>query len=82
MSANELKSQKHFIFWCDNCGAQNKNWIFISALWLISQCYVQIESIQLKYFEKGHTFMRPDSAHGKMGKKFLKWGQLTIGMSS
>ena len=72
-----------FTFWCDNCCAQNKNWTLFCALWLCVNKSGGPNSIELKYLEKGHTFMRPDSIHGAIGRKMKKtsniydWKQLT-----
>ncbi|KAF5281723.1 hypothetical protein FQR65_LT14563 [Abscondita terminalis] len=61
---------KHVIFWADNCTAQNKNWtlytscvIFVNELW-------GPDTITFKYFEPGHSFMKADSVHGLIGKKW------------
>lgn len=69
-----------FVFWADNCCAQNKNWVlFSSMMFCVNSEFGPIE-IQIKYFEKGHTYMRADSVHGSIGKamkkreEILDWG--------
>ena len=56
---------KHIIIWMDNCGPQNKNWTLYTALTAAvnSKDHPYLESITLKYFEVGHTFMSADSFH-------------------
>ena len=50
--------------WCDNCSGQNKNWTLISAIvHLLSDPGNRLDSVTLKFFEKGHTVMRADSFH-------------------
>ena len=51
-------------FWADNCTAQNKNWTLFSALlYEVNQSSNNCQSVRMKYFEKGHTFMAADSFH-------------------
>ena len=53
-----------FIFWTDNCSAQNKNWTLYTALvYYINNPNVTHRTITFKYFEPGHTFMSADSFH-------------------
>ena len=69
----KLMSQySSFCFWADNCCAQNKNWTLISALWLFVNQPHGPDAIEIKFLEKGHTFMRPNSVHGAIGNKFKK----------
>ena len=58
---------KHFIFWVDNCLGQNKNWYLFTAL--ANEVNIKdasVQTITLKYFEPGHTFMSADSFHHKV----------------
>ena len=58
---------KHFIFWVDNCSGQNKNWYLFTALANeVNTKDASVQTITLKYFEPGHTFMSPDSFHHKV----------------
>lgn len=60
------------IFWADNCTGQNKNWALYTVLcWCVNQNWGP-QSIIMKYFERGHTFMRADSVHGSIGRKMKK----------
>lgn len=60
------------IFWVDNCTGQNKNWYLFTALvWCVNADWGP-SSITMKYFERGHSFMRADSVHGNIGKKMNK----------
>lgn len=55
---------KNIRFFLDNCSAQNKNWCLFSALiYIINSSEVSTESIELNFFEPGHTFMSADSFH-------------------
>ncbi|CAH2000887.1 unnamed protein product [Acanthoscelides obtectus] len=65
-----------FIFWMDNCSAQNKNW----TLYTMFACLVNAdwgpENIIVKYFEPGHSFMKADSVHGQIGREWRKRKQI------
>lgn len=61
---------KHVIFWTDNCTAQNKNWTLFTACVLFVNKEWGPETITFKYFEPGHSFMKADSVHGLIGKKW------------
>lgn len=65
-------STKHIIFWVDNCTAQNKNWVLFTACTIFVNQNWGPESITFKYFEPGHSFMKADSIHGQIGKKWNK----------
>ena len=67
---------KHVIFWADNCAAQNKNWtLFTACLVFVNQDWGP-ESITLKSFEPGHSFIKADSIHGQIGKKWNKTAEV------
>ena len=58
---------KDFIFWLDNCSAQNKNWYLHTAL--LNEVNPEggyASSVTLKYFEPGHTFMSTDNFHHQL----------------
>jgi hypothetical protein len=59
------------ILWLDNCSAQNKNWTLFSMLVQAVQ-FFNFESITLKFFEPGHTFMAADSVHAAIEKQMKK----------
>ena len=63
---------ENFIFWADNCCAQNKNWVIFSSM--IAQVNSEFgpKTVLFKYFKKGHTYMRADSEHGSIGKAMRK----------
>ena len=53
---------KHLILCMDNCGPQNKNWTLYPALVaMVNNSCTSLETITLKYFEAGHTYMSADS---------------------
>ena len=59
----------------DNCGSQNKNWTLYPALAaMVNNSCTGLETITLKYFDAGHTYMSAD---------FHKWEkQLSEGKNS
>ena len=59
-----IRDHQHVIAWLDNCGSQGKNWIIYTAL--VSVMFSDLTNLQtltLKYFEKGSSFMSTDSYH-------------------
>jgi len=65
----QYRDIKHFIFWCDNCSGQNKNWFLFTMFCYLLNVNGCPESITIKYFEKGHTFMSADSFHHQIEKE-------------
>ena len=64
------RDKEEIILYADNCSSQNKNWTLLSALpRVVNSPSVATQSITLKYFEPGHTFMAADSVHGNIGSK-------------
>ncbi|KAL1375969.1 hypothetical protein pipiens_004550 [Culex pipiens pipiens] len=64
------RNLKKLTLWLDNCSSQNKNWDLIEYIaLLINQPEVQLQRIELKYFEPGHTFMAADSVHAGVEKQ-------------
>ena len=58
---------KQFIFWVDNCLGENKSWYLFTAL--ANEVNIKdasAQTITLKYFNPGHTFMSADSFHHKV----------------
>nr|CAH7754007.1 unnamed protein product [Callosobruchus chinensis] len=50
--------------WLDNCAAQNKNWSLLSFFLFIVICAdVDLQVLDIKYFQSGHTFMSADAFH-------------------
>ena len=65
----QYRDVKHFIFWFDNYSRQNKNWVLFTMFCYLLNVSGSPESITIKYFEKGHTFMSADSFHHQTEKK-------------
>ena len=64
---------KHLTFWVDNCSAQNKNWTFFSALQhMVNKDNLALQTVTVKYLEKGHTSMSADSIHQVVNKCLSK----------
>lgn len=58
------RDAKHIVLWADNCAAQNKNWALMSFLVnFVNSNITATESITIRYFEPGHTFMSADHIH-------------------
>lgn len=54
----------NIILWADNCASQNKNWcLFTYLVYIINSDEIATQTITVKYFEPGHTFMSADSFH-------------------
>lgn len=66
---------EHFIFWVDNCSAQNKNWVLYTSFVTMVNSEWGPKSITLKYFEPGHSFMKADYVHGGIGKCCMEKGE-------
>ena len=68
---NTTTQSKDIILWADNCGSQNKNWqLFTQLIRIINDKTVKLNTLTIKYLEKGHTYNSCDSLHGIIGKKF------------
>ena len=67
------RSTSSFIYWVDNCTAQNKNWILFSCLIiLVNSLKTNVHDVTIKYFEPRHTFMSADSVHAGVEKEMRK----------
>lgn len=55
-------SVKNVIMFCDCCGGQNRN-RFIANLLVYMNRNLQLDSIEIKFLESGHTQMEVDSMH-------------------
>ena len=53
--------------WADNCAAQNKNWTLITLLSnLVNSDNISANTVTIKFFEPGHSFMSADSVHARI----------------
>ena len=66
MQSSRYRNVDNFIIRLDNCASQNKNWTLITALTKFVNQPDGPNSITLKYFTKGHTFMSVDSFHKRI----------------
>ena len=57
---SSLSDFDFFVIWTNNCSDQNKNWVLFTLLWLTVNQTEGSNSLELKYLEKGHSYMRPD----------------------
>lgn len=62
-----LDSKFVITLWLDNCSGQNKNWdLMVLLVLLINSSTIDINHINLKYLEPGHTYMSADSFHASV----------------
>lgn len=69
---------KKIVFYCDNCGGQNKN-KFIVSLLMYCVMTMNIPSISLKFLTVGHTQNEGDSMHARIeneAQRILKGGPI------
>lgn len=65
----QMRDSKHIVLWLDNCSNQNKNWCLLTFLVeKVNSSDNSIETIDLYFFEPGHTYMSADSFHQKVEK--------------
>jgi hypothetical protein len=69
---DHYKNINNFLFWADNCVAQNKNWTLFYALLHIVHKLDWVHTIEIRFFEPGHTYMRPDAVHGHISRAMAK----------
>ena len=74
----EFKQDCHTItFWADNCSAQNKNWtLYMVLCQLVYDPKTSCNTITIKYFEPGHTFMAADSFHKRVKDEMRKMNKV------
>lgn len=70
------RDAKEFVFWADNCAAQNKNWCLYNAMVILVNSENQINSISFKYLTAGHTFMAADGIHGHIEQTLKRKGDV------
>lgn len=71
------RDAEHIILWLDNCSAQNKNWCFFTFLVsIVNNLEISAITIEVKFFEPGHTFMSADSFHHFVEQSMDKKGKL------
>ena len=69
-SIQQHRDLEHLVLWMDNCTSQNKNWTLLSTLAKVMSApkysVSSLQTITLKYFEKGHSYMSADSFHHRV----------------
>lgn len=64
------RDTEKIVLWADNCSSQNKNWALLSFLLnIINSDLIATNTIEIKYFEPGHTFMSADQFHHQVETK-------------
>ena len=72
-SLHQERDVRFVTYWVDNCTSQNKNWTLLTTLVkVVNHAANNIQTITLKYFEPGHTFMSADSFHHGVEKAMRK----------
>ncbi|XP_031339601.1 uncharacterized protein LOC116168085 [Photinus pyralis] len=72
-----VRDVKHITLWLDNCSSQNKNWsLFCFFVFMVNLSEVELQTLQVKYFEAGHTFMAADSFHHQVEKSLKHMGKV------
>ena len=56
----------------DNCAPQNKNWVLYSSVMSLLCSTSALDSVTNRYLERGHTYMKPDSIHGAIGRRLRR----------
>lgn len=68
---------EHIVLWLDNCAAQNKNWALFSFLiFIVNSDDISLNTLELHFFEPGHTFMSADSFHHQVELAMKRKGKL------
>ncbi|EDS27200.1 conserved hypothetical protein [Culex quinquefasciatus] len=72
------KTVREITLWMDNCSAQNKNWnLFGFLILFLNSAETDTKTLNIKYFESGHTFMAADSFHAAVEKQMKSSPPLT-----
>lgn len=72
-----MRDARHVILRLDNCSSQNKNWtLFTFFVHIVNSAEVSLESLTVKYFEPGHTFMAADSFHHQVERCLKQKGKV------
>lgn len=72
-----IRDTKNLTLWLDNCSGQNKNWtLFTFFVHIVNSEEVALESLKIKYFEPGHTFMAADSFHHQVERSLKQMGKV------
>nr|XP_022902562.1 uncharacterized protein LOC111415230 isoform X2 [Onthophagus taurus] len=64
--------------WLDNSAAQNKNWaLFCFCIYAVNNCSeLALKTLEIKYFQSGHTFMLADAFHHQVEKSLKRMGKV------
>lgn len=61
------------VVWLDNCSGQNKNYVLFQTLFTaVKTQEIPFQTLTLKYFVPGHSFMAADSFHAAVEKRMAK----------
>lgn len=67
----KLTRKRKLIFWSDNCGAQNKNQMFL-YLWFYLIATGLVDEVEQKYLVSGHSFLSCDRDFAQIEKRKRK----------
>nr|CAH7751519.1 unnamed protein product [Callosobruchus chinensis] len=73
------QSTKIVRFFCDGCGAQNKNSILVGMLshWLLKLSPATIEQVEIFFPVVGHSYIPPDRLFGNIEKTIKRKPEIT-----
>lgn len=73
----EYRDKKRIVLWLDDSYAQNKNWKFLTFLvYIVNSRDVEIESVEIFYFEAGHNCMSTDSFYHQVETSIKRKGKI------
>lgn len=73
----QKRDASEMTIWLDNCASQNKNWsLYGFFVYIVNSDEVSLESLEIKYFEPGHTFMSADSFHHQVEQSLKRKGKV------
>lgn len=74
---SSVRDTEHVVLWLDNCSAQNKNWcLFCFFVFMVNTNETALKTLEIKYFQSGHTFMAADSFHHQVEKSLQKMAKV------
>lgn len=72
-----IRDIENVTLWLDNCSAQNKNWtLYCFFIYLINSNETSLKTLEVKYFESGHTFMAADAFHHQVEASLKRKGRV------
>jgi hypothetical protein len=71
------QNSDNLVIKCDNCCSQQKSWLFLTSLILIvNGPEFRPKSIEIDYYETGHSFQAADSVHSNISTKMKEFDNI------